>query len=258
MNLLKKWCTRWAGESSSEDLLNAFIKFDNAVINRDKISTSFSTNLYYYGVSARHITRPLVFAPQRLSAEEEKHFLPHVFNISKDAARDEYLDLHGGDRFLPENVADNFLKELKEVINLIENIREAPEQEFLDNLLRSLRIYNCVVRSYRNFNDAQIIRNRNKEVLAGPVHLPPRIPTRTGDKDLQEFNRIMRDEYDNAQELIDLLENGGMEFICHAKAPFKEDTFLLGADLIEQLKKKRKIMMTHWRDIEGYLTTPYI
>lgn len=258
MNLLRKWCTKWAGENSSEDLLNAFVKFDSAIIKRNKISANFSNNLYYYGVSARHITRPLVFAPQRLSAEEEKYFLPHIFNVSVDAARDEYLDLHGGDRYLPENVADNFLRELKEVISSIENIREAPDQEFLDDLLRSLCLYYCVVRSYRNFNDAQIIRNRNKEVLAGPAHFPPRIPTRTGDKDLQEFNQIMRDEYDNTQELIDLLENGGMEFICHAEAAFEEDTFLLGADLIEQLKKKRRIMMTHWRDIEGYLTTPYI
>ena len=68
----------------------------------------------------------------------------------------------------------------------------------------------------------------------------------------------MRNEFDNTQELIDLLENGGMDLVCHAQAPFKEDTFLLGADLIEQLKQKRKIMMAHWRDIEGYLTTPYI
>ncbi len=193
------------------------------------MSSGFSNNLYYYGVSARHITRPLVFAPQSLRPDEEKYFLPHVFNVSVDAARNEYLDLHGGDRFLPEKVADNFLERLeRRYISSIDEITDAPEQKFLDDLAMSLRIYYCVVRSCRNFNDAQIIRNRNKEILAGPVHLPSRIPTRTGDNDLQEFNTIMRDEYDNAQELIDLLENGGMEFVCHAEAPFKEDTFLLG------------------------------
>lgn len=48
-----------------------------------------------------------------------------------------------------------------------------------------------------------------------------------------------------------------MDFIAHAKAPFDEDTFLLGADLIQQLKNKRRIMMAHRRDIEGYLTSPY-
>jgi hypothetical protein len=115
-----------------------------------------------------------------------------------------------------------------------------------------------VVRSYRNFNDAQIIRNRHREKLAaGPVQRPPKVKS-FGDDDLLEFNEIMRDEYDNTEELIDLLVNGGMDFISYAKPPFKEDSFLLGADIIEQLKKKRRIMMVHWRDIEGYLTTPYI
>jgi hypothetical protein len=66
----------------------------------------------------------------------------------------------------------------------------------------------------------------------------------------------MRDELDNAQELIDLLEKGGMDLLCHAKDQLHEDTFLPGPDLIAQLKLKRKIMLDHWRDIEGYLTSP--
>jgi hypothetical protein len=258
VKLLRKWCVKWAGEGSAEQLFNAFITLDTSISKRDKILPGFYVNLYYYGVSVRHITRPLVFAPQKLTPDEEKYFLPHVFNISDDAARNEYMDLHGGDRFMPEKLADNFLENLKIVYTSIEKIKNAPEQKFLNDMARSLRIYYSVVRSCRNFNNAQVIRNRNKEILAGPVHLPTRISTRTGDKDLQEFNGIMRDEFDNTQELIDLLENGGMDLICHATAPFKEDTFLLGANLIQQLKQKRKIMMVHWRDIEGYLTTPYI
>ena len=67
----------------------------------------------------------------------------------------------------------------------------------------------------------------------------------------------MRDELDNTQDLIDLLEDGGMAFICHADDPKYEDTFLLSPDLIEQLKKKRKIMLDHWTDIEDYMTMPF-
>jgi hypothetical protein len=67
----------------------------------------------------------------------------------------------------------------------------------------------------------------------------------------------MRDELDNAQEPIDLLVDGGMEFICHANDPKYEDTFLLGPDLVEQLKRKMKIMLDHWTDIEGYMATPF-
>jgi len=46
-------------------------------------------------------------------------------------------------------------------------------------------------------------------------------------------------------------------FISHANDSKYEDTFLLGPDLIEQLKKKRKIMLRHWVDIESYMTTPF-
>lgn len=66
----------------------------------------------------------------------------------------------------------------------------------------------------------------------------------------------MRDELDNTVELIAVLENGGMDFICHAEDPKYEDTFLLGPDLIDQLRLKRKIMLKYWTDIESYMTTP--
>jgi hypothetical protein len=66
----------------------------------------------------------------------------------------------------------------------------------------------------------------------------------------------MRDELDNTLELIDVLEDGGMEFISHADNPDYEDTFLLGPNLIDQLKLKRKIMLKYWTDIEGYMATP--
>ena len=67
----------------------------------------------------------------------------------------------------------------------------------------------------------------------------------------------MRDELDNTLELIDLLENGGMDLINHANDQKVEDTFLLGSDLIEQLKQKRKIMLDHWLDGEDYMTIPF-
>ena len=101
------------------------------------------------------------------------------------------------------------------------------------------------------------IRDRNAEKLSTAPHRPDKTPTWEGDPELQKFNAIMRDELDNTQELIDLLEDGGMKFISHADDSKYEDIFLLGPDLIEQLKLKRKIMLDHWTDIEGYMATPF-
>jgi len=132
-----------------------------------------------------------------------------------------------------------------------------PENGFIKNMAKALRIHCSIMRSCGNFGEAQAIRDRNKEILSKPPHRPDKSVTWTGDTDLQAFNEIMRNELDNTQELISLLENGGMQLICHAKVKTYEDTFLLGPDLIGQLKLKRKIMLKHWTDIEGYLSTPF-
>jgi len=246
---------KWAGEKSADQLVNAYKNMDEAFAYENSTVGNLST--LYWGVSTRHITRPLVFAPQLLTAEEEAYFLPHVFNVSVEEGRADFMDIHGGNKTLPDGAIPHFLEMLKNVYTKIESIKDAPEQEFLEDMAKSLRIYASVVRSCNNFYLAQEIRNRNKEVLAGSTHRPNKIPTWTGDDDLQNFNDIMRDELDNALDLIDLLGNGGMELVCYAKEPIKEDTFILGADLIEQLKLKRKIMLAHWTDIESYLATPF-
>ncbi len=253
---LQKLCLKWAGEESADQLFKAFLALDEVL--KSKQATIGGLSTLYWGVSTRHITRPLVIAPERLSPQEEAYFLPHVFNVSIDEARNDYMDIHGGDHnAIPMGTTGNYLSGLKRVYTSMEKIFNAPEQEFLDNLAMALRIHSSVVRSCGNFNDAQIIRNRNQEVLAGPVHRPNKIPTWTGDQDLLDFNQIMRDELDNTNELIVLLENGGMELISHAEDQNLEDTFLLGPDLIENLKQKRKIMLDHWLDIEDYLTSPF-
>ena len=67
----------------------------------------------------------------------------------------------------------------------------------------------------------------------------------------------MRDELDNTQELIELLEAGGIRSLCLAKDSGREDVFLLSPDIISQLRQKRTIMLNHWTDIQDYLTSPF-
>lgn len=253
---LQELCVKWAGEESADQLFKALVALDEVLKSKQATIAGLST--LYWGVSTRHITRPLVFAPERLSPQDEAYFLPFIFNVSLDEARNDYMDIHGGGHnAIPMGSTGNFLNGLRRVYISMEQITNAPEQDFLDNMAMALRIYSSVVRSCGNFNDAQIIRNRNKEVLAGPVHRPSKDPTWTGDQDLQDFNQIMRDELDNTNELIVLLENWGMELINHAEDSQLEDTFLLGPNLIENLKQKRKIMLDHWLDIEDYLASPF-
>jgi len=253
---LHKLCEKWAGIEYADQLFDAFVVLNNA--DKFRKVTLRSVSPMYWGVSTRQITRPLVFVPQQLTTEEEKYFLPYIFNVSENEARLDYTDINGGHRTIQPGVMEQFLHKIDQVCLLFENVPpSAPEKKFIENMTTALKIYRSIMRSAGNFAGAQVIRDRNKDKLNGPAHRPDKIPTWTGDPDLLRFNEIMRDELDNAQELIDLLENGGMDMICHADDSLHEDTFLLGPDLIDQIKQKRKIMLKHWTDIEGYMTTPF-
>ena len=70
---------------------------------------------------------------------------------------------------------------------------------------------------------------------------------------------IVRTELDNTLELIGLVEGeGAEEVIVTAPTPAEEDTFTLSPDLAEQLRKKRAIMLAHWRDFDQFFLPPHL
>jgi hypothetical protein len=204
------------------------------------------------------INRPLVAAPQRLSKKEESYFLPFIFNVSRDEARMDYLDVHGGRWTTSPDSVKVYVNKIKQVYLKLEAISaSAPKNDFIKKMAVALRVHASLIRSCGNFAGAQHLRDSNMVKLNGPIHRPDKESTWTGDPDLQKFNMIMRDELDNTVELSAVLENGGIDAVCLAKDNVHEDCFLLSPNIIEQLKKKRKIMLDHWRDIEDYMTTPF-
>jgi hypothetical protein len=247
-------CTEWAADDAQK-LFDAFMLMEEA--EKYKNAAGGGATGIYWGVSARHITRPLVIAPQLLTKEEEAYFLPYVFNPSLEEARMDYTDIHGTHNMIPEGSMNRYVAMVNRAARLLDGIKSsAPESEFIVKMTKALRIHGSIMRSAGNFAAVQAIRDRNAEKLSQPPHRPNKDVTWEGDPDLQAFITAMRDELDNTQELIDLLSDGGMELICHASDPRLEDTFLLGPDLIDQLKLKRKIMLRHWTDAEGYFTSP--
>ncbi len=253
---LRSICQEWAGEGSAESLYQAFMQLEEA--NKYRSASMRGPTGIYWGVSARHITRPLLIAPDLLTPEEEAHFLPHVFNPSEEEARMDYTDIHGAHREIPDGAAVKYVSMINSAIALMEQVDDsAPEKNLIAEMTTALKIYSSIFRSLGNFAGVQALRDRNAEKLSAAPHWPDKTPTWEGDPELQVFNTLMRDELDNTLDLIDLLEAGGMKFISHADDTFHEDTFLLGPDLIEQLKLKRKIMLAHWTDIESFMATPF-
>jgi hypothetical protein len=253
---LRKLCESWAGVKYADSLSDALSLLNEAF----KFRRSYLGNLYgiNWNIAARMINRPLVAAPQRLSKEEEAYFLPYVFNVSREEARMDYIDIQGGRwTTLPDSVK-TYVKKIKQVCIKLEAIgASAPKNDFIHKMSIALRVHASLVRSCGNFAEAQQIRDNNKEKLNGPVHRPGKEGTWTGDTDLLKFNTIMRDELDNTVELTEILQQRGIDVLWLAKDNAHEDCFLLGPDIIVQLKMKRKIMLNHWRDIEDYMTTPF-
>lgn len=254
--ILQQLCLEWAGEKDANRLYYAFTALDEA--ENFRRSAVGNASGIYWGVSARQITRPLVFVPQLLTKQEESYFLPYVFNPSEAEARTDYTDIHGSHNIIPAGTMKKYISMLKNVTETLDQIDDqATSIIYIRKMSKALRIHASIMRSAGNFSEAQAIRDRNAERLAKPPHRPDKIPTWEGDTDLQLFMAVMRDELDNTVELQNLLVDGGMELICHAKDHLHEDTFLPGPDLIDQLSLKRKIMLKHWTDIEGYLATPF-
>jgi hypothetical protein len=264
LGFLRGLCAGWAGDENADDMLDALIAVHEAFRYKRSALPRFSG--IYVGVSMRHVNRPLVAMPERLSAEEEAYFLPHVFNPSVHEARMDYMDFHGG-RLLGEGgPPPDGAEVLGEARRSCELFNQAADElaslpaEGGAGVFRdmgvSLRMYGSIMRSIGNFCAMQIVRDRNAEVLAGPPRVHPKRFSMTGDADLLAIYECMRDEIDNTRALADLLDGGGMRRLIAATDAADEDTFMLGPDIAAQLRRKIAIMRRHWLDPAAYLAPP--
>ncbi|MBN2287884.1 MAG: hypothetical protein JXQ83_01030 [Candidatus Glassbacteria bacterium] len=256
---LRKLSARWGGEPNREKLFEAFYDMHQAFALKEAMAPRYSN--FYCGVSMRHLTRPLVIKPELLIPAEEAYFLPHVFNVRENEARMDWIDLHGGRMYGTANWNDRGLRRALGMAlgaaRTLERLEGAPEEKWLRQVALSLKMWASEVRSIHNFYHAQLIRDRYAAILCGKPRVPEKAASWDGDPGNLEWNEIMRDEFDNTNELIALLENGGLELTAVATDPRHEDTFLLGPDLVGQLKQKASIIRAHWLDVQDYLAPPH-
>jgi hypothetical protein len=257
-NKLHRLAVRWGGERNAEAVFEAFNEMHEAFRLKDAVAPHYSN--MYCGVSMRHLTRPLLFKPETLSGEEESYFLPYVFNIFTSEARNDYIDLHGQRITGPASWEDHGLhRAMNQALSAaqkVESASGAPEEQWLKHLALSLKMWAGEVRSIHNFYFAQLLRDRNKTVLAGQPRIPSKEATWNGDSDYLDWNAIQRDEFDNTNELLEVVESGGLNLIAHARDPRQEDTFLMGPDVAGALRQKARLMRREWLDVEHYLTSP--
>ena len=80
----------------------------------------------------------------------------------------------------------------------------------------------------------------------------PRTPTlpkgELGDRGLWYMHRAMRWELDNTFELIDIIKKAPEPLFWTAPHSSFKGPLIMGSNILEQLEKKAKIMLRHWRD----------
>jgi hypothetical protein len=257
---LRTYASKWAGEADGEKTFEAFFDLHRAFELKEAVASRYSN--FYCGVSMRHLTRPLVLKPDLLTDEEESYWLPYVFNIHENEGRMDTIDLHGG-RFAGTATWNDpgltgALATAVRAGKVLEGLGGAPEGDWLKQVGVALRMWASEVRSIHNFYHSQLLRDRHADQLnPDEEYIPVKQGTWDGDPGNLAWNAIMRDELDNANELIALLESGGIDVVAMADDARYEDTFLMGPDFVGQLRRKVKIMRDHWLDVQVYLAAPH-
>lgn len=258
LDKLHKLALRWGGKQNADALVEAFYEMNEAFLLKNAVAPQYSC--IYCAVSTRYVTRPLLFKPDVLSHEEESYFLPYVFNASESEARNDYTDINDEQMTGPASWEDPGLKlaltRALHAAEILEGVTDASAQKWVRQYALSLRMWVSEVRSINNFYFAQLLRDRNAAIVAAGPRVPSNQSTWTGHPDYLAWNQIQRDEFDNANKLIVLLQNGGLELMGHAQDKRHEDTFLLGPDIISALHEKTRLMRRHWLDVQMYLASP--
>jgi hypothetical protein len=260
--LLEEVAARLYGAGAAEPMLEAWWALHEHFLLRS-VWPRPNHYVMYGGLSARWLTRPLVAFPNRLTPEEEGFWLPHVFVGFGDEARRNILDLHGGragdlpSRSTEATVASHWFDTVDASLARAGRAFAAAAEKGVEVArltARAIAVSRCMWKSCRHALEfgllmEQAVPREGMWVLGEKPE---------GDPERLRVYRIVRDELDNSLELVGLLESGGSDVIVTAAKPEDEDTFILGPDLAGQLRKKRAVMLAHWRDFDEVFTPPHL
>lgn len=222
----------------------------------------------------RWLTRPLVAHQELLSEEEMSYWAPYLYQ-SKKADPDSWLDYvnHGG-----YPVAANFdaascgclavmqaMGLLAQAAAKLETARDMTKNEKAREALQldiyRVKAWRCGYFSmHNNLQMGTLIKLRDafqKQLAERGEPMTTTNPERPdwpcgnrGSNGLFYMHRAIRWELDNITELIKLLEASPVPLYMIAPREEMECSFLYNPDLVNQLRRKREIMIKHWRETE--------
>jgi hypothetical protein len=218
----------------------------------------FGLVLPFCGVSMRWITRPLVPQPQQLSDEETEYYRRFLFSVNTPEENANFSFVLGKAVFRGESVMWMARWALEEAYSTLKGAQRqlnALASEAGENSgalqLEAMRVgaFACLVKNAQN-----VIRYQ----YALDVSHHPQFGWNVMDYDENilydqralQLRKIAREELDNTQALIDLIESQSEPVVVHAESAEAESVFLLGPDLVGDLRRKMNVMLDHWQEYE--------
>ena len=255
LELLRSLAAERVGEENASGLLDAWLALDR--IQRDTDIVNFGGTMFYIGsVHQRWLTRPFVPFPEELTPEETQYYRRFEFQArSEERARnlDETQGTHQyqglGGMALSDKLFVRMLAELDRARADFRAIEAASSGERLEQSKlfdERLRVFAVLVNNCRDAIEYQFDLDRIKGWnLRRPIETQQEL---TQIPEWLAIRETARREIDNSAVLIDLLQSQKAPLIDLAKTNSDENIRVLGPDLIDQLRKKMKIMMAHWED----------
>jgi hypothetical protein len=216
-------------------------------------------------VQQRWLVRPLVPFPADLKPEEKNYYRQHQFQARSESAADYLLDLQamrvytgeGGYRYIHRVIykTKEYISKATELSRYLEENVNQEQKKTFELLTIRLTAYDYLMNnvlnvvSYQTQLDQLDLSGKKSEAVAmGSGSSSAR----------RKMLETVRREIDNTSNLISLLQSQDHigNVIDHSKTKDEEYIRLLGPDLIDQLRKKIKIMNAHWRDYNKIFTRP--
>lgn len=197
-------------------------------------------NLFYGSMSERWLTRPFLVCIPPMDSEETAYYRNHIFNVNGEKAFRDILDFHGNRwaRFgsTPEEARFSAFLCADIIAKLNRAISQLGGESDEGWRIRGLRA---------------LIKNIRHLLLFTSMH-----DTLRAGKSIDRtfFQQVMRAELDNCDEMIAVLEKGPANVLHLAATKEAEHTFQFGPDLADQLRLKKKQMISHWHDLDDVLS----
>ncbi|MFC1479660.1 hypothetical protein ACFL6F_03595, partial [Planctomycetota bacterium] len=271
VELMGKIADNVYAEDVRDELVDAWTHIDRANIRKQS-----SLAPLFSAVMLRWLTRPLVPFQEELTEDERAYWEPYIYQSQESQPETylDYLNVTGKPMFTTWNesshvccgidtVVGEYYGAAAKLASACEKTQDDGARALIQADLYRVKAAICLALNARHtLQMGTLIHERDKDREEeftskdiGKVDMSePHMPKgSTGSISLFYMYRTMRWELDNIYELIGLIEKSEVPLFTVVPRTELATALQLEPDLLENLKKKVKIMLKYWRTAErGY------